>query len=136
MQKTHLFLIFSHISFLPALIASYHVSTLICMLLVTVCVASIGMHMSDTKHELDPGPCLQPWSNFCLNTDRFVAAFASGYLIFETRNKITQIHLLIVLVGACFLWFGEKTTNAFFYAIFHSIWHCAMFYCAWDLLKS
>ena len=99
--------------------------------LITGCasIASIFMHISETKHEL-PGLWLAKYSNYFLNIDRFFAGIAGmyGLFLFYTNSNKTTSQVALPLVGSLTLFIGEHTTDLPLYTITHTIWHFIAYY--------
>jgi len=91
-------------------------------------LASILMHLSETKHGLIPRAELVSLSQLLLNIDRGMALTATGWFgwyWWEQRRDSTPIILLLIgLVGSAI---GERTQNLFLYGLVHGVvWHgCA-----------
>ena len=90
---------------------------------------SILMHISETKHGLNPLPkVLNKWSYTFLNADRTMAIIAicyfSKYLSRDLVHKLKN-YLALALLSS---FIGEQTSNLWLYSIMHTIWHFVVFY--------
>jgi hypothetical protein len=65
--------------------------------------ATVLMHLSETKHVLDPGPAWRPWSTWFLNMHRAVAVLTATWiavpLLQLVRTSPPFIRLAFVLCG-------------------------------------
>lgn len=115
--------------FLNPLFAAYaRERWLTCALIASSFFASCAMHISETKHHLNPHRTLLPYSTLFLNIDRFL-----GFLMFlnglSLAYQIMSFKLIcpgllfLVGVGSCLV--GELTQNWTVYTIAHTIWHYA-----------
>lgn len=103
-------------------------------IVVTTVLASVLMHLSETKHRLDPGPLLRPYSRLLLNVDRWAAIIASGYYLVIWLDRGTYDVLFVFLFGSLCSFMGEQTNNKWAYGILHSIWHLAAYIVLYSLI--
>lgn len=136
---THYILAASNILGLPALIRACTWTDK--ALVFSIMAASTLMHISETKHELDP-PILKDWSYALLNVDRGVALTAGmifAWKFFQIHyNRQVQV-LAVGFLGALCMLLGEiKTSNPTYnnlvYPSLHTIWHASVYYCAYLLV--
>lgn len=98
------------------------------VLVIFVMAASALMHISESKHGLDPGLFWSPWSNWLLNADRGVAVMVSFYgLWLWARNGRSMSTLGLALAGLCASALGELTDSLFWYGTLHTGWHVAVY---------
>lgn len=89
-------------------------------------LASIGMHISETKHKL-PGVHFKEYSDLLLNIDRFFAHVLIGYACYKFFTKpvipslLEPIAMLSAAVVAVII--GERTEDLTLYTVMHTIWH-------------
>ena len=95
-------------------------------------MSSIGMHLAETKHDLNPGPYLKPWSLVLLNCDRLFSILAgvmgvSLWILIWIKTRVWMVEPLWVMGIACMCSaIGEYTNNLKLYVTLHTIWHfCA-----------
>lgn len=133
MKIVHLLLSASNILGLPALAKSSSV--------VGRCVtvfamsASVWMHISETKHKLNPGnDALTRCSSIFLNIDRLAAIIAAIY--FSHRWYIQgcdMVPVVVMCIGTVCSFIGEQTNNLNVYVPLHIVWHACAYYCMWWL---
>ncbi len=91
-----------------------------CILLVIM--ASIFMHLSETKHDLVGIYPLNQYSNLFLNIDR-VTSISITTLILYWYYKY-QIKLPIIgFIGIICLFISEHINNQIVFLLFHNLWH-------------
>ena len=98
-------------------------------------VASIFMHLSETKHGLIPDTLwLQTHSSTLLNLDRIAAHITALYflrwwwLTLSVSCRIqTMDPIAIICFGGLCLWIGERTMDQLLYFVLHLIWHVCAF---------
>mgnify|MGYP006898474687 CR=1 FL=1 len=92
-------------------------------------IASVFMHMTETKHNLK-GLCLAKYSKIFLNIDRFLAyltGFYGLYLFYNNPTK-TVSQVIVPLIGGCCAAIGERTENLPLYTTLHTTWHFCAYY--------
>lgn len=101
---------------------------LLMKVLVTMPVmCSVAMHITETKHGLDPGPTLRQWSTTMLNIDRISAIGSSCIFGLLWLSKPTIAPVIIFIVGGMCSMIGELTKNQMLYTILHMIWHISAY---------
>ena len=89
-------------------------------------VASIGMHISETKHKL-PGVHFKKYSNLLLNIDRFFAYLLFEYAVYKffTKPVIPSLLEPVAMLGTAVVSvvIGERTEDLTLYTVMHTIWH-------------
>jgi hypothetical protein len=102
-----------------------------CLLVIAVVVASTLMHLSETKHHLQPaGPFLQRWSTTFLNIDRFFAVTVSLYFLWQRwpvdfdGRDFWIIRLAVVGSAATVV---SELVDGLAYAALHTVWHVCIF---------
>src|ERR1700679_122181 len=92
--------------------------------------ASIGMHISETKHGL-LGVHFKKHSKLLLNIDRFFAFLLFGYAVYKLFTKPVIPSLLepITMFGAAAVAgvIGENTEDLTLYTVMHTIWHILIY---------
>jgi hypothetical protein len=113
---------------LPICLAWYHQMRFEYVLVMcAAALSSVLMHLSETKHGLDPGPVWRPWASMCLNLDR-ICAYATALLgtLLWVQGGCSSIVLYVAFVGGACNVVGEWTTNVLVYVVLHTLWHvCA-----------
>lgn len=99
------------------------------MLVTSACLASVFMHATETKHNLD-GLLLKQYSNTFLNIDRVLAIMTGlyGLWLFYTNPNKNICQIIFPVIGAISSFIGEQTTNLPLYTLTHSIWHAFAYY--------
>ena len=102
-----------------------------------IVLSSSMMHMSETKHGIEPGVTWRRWSMVLLNVDRGVAYVSVAYFGWMTlRNNDPVLAMTLVgvfLFGVIFMLLGESTTNVRIYTLLHLVWHIVMYSCLYGL---
>lgn len=94
------------------------------LLVTSVIIASILMHLSETKHKL---PGIEPYNKYSwhfLQMDRLMAVVASAYCwnLFLNWNVAVPWHLL--LIGLVFMALSELVEiDYMWFALNHCLWH-------------
>ena len=100
--------------------------------------ASVLMHLSETKHGLDPGPRWRSLSGVLLDIDR--AAAVTTALCFAwwwvTSPRRGWEPLLWLGLGLVCSWVGEQTTRVPLYVSVHTVWHAYAFHAMHLVLQS
>lgn len=99
-----------------------------------IMLASTLMHLSETKHHLQPA-LFGSWSRYWLDYDRLITSTIGPFYVWFAwrQNKSRDVKLWSTfLVGAVALRVGEyRTDNAHFNyiacPILHTIWHAAVY---------
>lgn len=100
--------------------------------------ASVCMHMTETKHGIEPSKRLARWSSVVLNVDRLAAIATALHFggvwmraILHPQNSAqfcaAQKTLELFLVGLCASAFGELSTHVPTYVAMHLLWHAAAY---------
>ena len=102
------------------------------MLITTLAVSSFLMHMSETKHSIDPGFHWRSWSRTFLNFDRLVVLTSLCYFTYLCWDKVWSITALDMwgtgLVGIICNLIGERTESLGLYGLLHLAWHFGGYY--------
>lgn len=106
-------------------------------MVLSVLLASVLMHLSETKHNMNPGRTWARFSTAFLNLDRFVSIMASIYFarMWWMTPMMTFAPPFLVGFGAIMLAIGERTTDVSKYIITHTWWHLAVFMAMWIVIK-
>lgn len=107
------------------------------LMVVAVMLASCFMHLSETKHGLEPlAPFRAADSSLFLNLDRLVAVVAAmwfGTLLFGevkagnmTDDKFVSM-LIVGLLGFMCMLVGELLSNQTLYMLLHLVWHASVY---------
>jgi len=89
----------------------------------SVVVASVAMHLSETKHYLKPHPYLASKADWFLNMDRG-AALVSMLLLFPRWWKYgTWAQAMFFATGLTASGLGELSTHVPTYCALHTWWH-------------
>lgn len=106
-------------------------------MVLTVMVASTCMHLSESKHNLEPlPPFYRGDSSFFLNIDRFVALAASFWFLslFMTACKageVTEEQFVAIFttafLGFCCMLVGELVMDQALYTALQLVWHAAVY---------
>jgi hypothetical protein len=125
--KVHYWLAFSNIIAIYPFIChtkQYGLFSFGNLLILLAGLSSVLMHMSETKHNLEPGPVWRKWSQYFLNLDRVSAVSASIYFtLLWQQNNYPIISVLLLIKGLIASGIGEMTNNQIIYLICHTIWH-------------
>lgn len=103
---------------------------------ITLCsfIASLLMHISETKHHLQPF-VLSEYSDILLNIDRFfmLLTFLYGWGLTSNLRNHPQFWLFLFkgYIGLVSFKVGELTDNLLLYTVSHTFWH----YCIYDTLN-
>jgi len=99
------------------------------VLVASACLASVFMHLTETKHGLK-GLFLKEYSNMFLNIDRVLAIMTGlyGLWLFYNNPRKNIYQLAFPLIGAISSFVGEQTTNLPLYTFTHCIWHALAYY--------
>jgi len=94
-------------------------------------LASVLMHLSETKHKL-PGLYFQTYCNEFLWFDRIMAVLSSLYIFYNLVNfhasLLTSWFVTKVIIGLSFNFLSERVfTGPIIFMILHSGWHCLAF---------
>jgi hypothetical protein len=112
----------------PIWIALLHQNTIMATVIFCAAVSSVLMHMSETKHGLDPGSLLwREWSWTLLNLDRAFAYLtgALGICLWMQCEYPLSVTCIAVLGFVCAA-VGEWTRSIPLYVTLHTVWHvCA-----------
>lgn len=104
-------------------------------------VASILMHMSETKHGLN-GVLIngKPFTNYSMEflwMDRFAALFLGGYVAIEIWRgtyHLTRAILVVGVVGLVAMFVSENIARTpVQFAMTHSLWHAIAYMTLWTL---
>jgi len=99
-------------------------------------LTSALMHISETKHELDPGKDWRLWSNDLLNLDRGFAYASTIYFGYKWYcGPQSQRALWYLGLGLPAMWLGELTTTRWLYGGLHTIWHLCAYGAIMETLK-
>lgn len=100
-----------------------------------VMIASALMHSSETKHDLNPGPSLVPWSTAFLNFDRVVSVASIVFTLWNMwkycpHNPFPWLAATWLSAGTLFLMAGEMAGDGqlMVYAVTHLVWHAAAYW--------
>lgn len=132
----HLTLVFSNLLGLLPLTRAYYKSSIIDVVLIPIVMGfSFLMHISETKHRLNPY-FLKNFSQLLLNMDRIMSYTCGSYytyrfILLDRSNQ--EIILPVFLLGAVCSRIGEMkfdslVFNYFYYPILHSIWHFSIYF--------
>ena len=122
----------SHVWVLPALVkAGRRGSVGDAALVLAIGMASVWMHLRETKHGLKPQPDWHPRAPaWALNADRAVATLAACYFLARRWPLSAAADgplVLAAVVAAAFCAAGERTASLPAYTACHLVWHAAMF---------
>lgn len=106
-----------------------------------VMVSSFLMHITETKHQLRPGPIWRAYSRLFLNQDRAMTYIVGTYVtvLWWQSPGPKGMDLAIGLAGAALCRIGETRTqsrvfNQTIYPICHLLWHATVYYLLFRLL--
>jgi len=99
------------------------------ILVASAYLASVFMHATETKHNLN-GLFLKQYSNIFLNIDRVLAIMTGLYGLWLFYNNPTKniSQIIFPLIGALSSFIGEQTMNLPLYTFTHCIWHALAYY--------
>ena len=92
--------------------------------------ASMAMHLTETKHRLNPGTMFLPYSGMSLNIDRTMAVMATLYLLPKWWNMqfLPKMDILALFCGGLlFSAVGELTNSLKVYVVCHTLWHVVVY---------
>lgn len=102
---------------------AFAVSTL---LLAAAIGGSMAMHLTATKHGVDPGAEARRWSATCLAVDRVAAVVCLFYFFMLWVDVgMPPAAAGALLLGGAARWLGEKTHSPPIYFGLHIVWHLA-----------
>ena len=108
----------------PLRYAHYQDDKLSALVILFTAIASYAMHISETKHSIDPGPFITPWSYILLNVDRVMALISAAYFAQKwIMLGYPSYPARLMVAGAICSFLGEKTMNVPLYTLLHLIWH-------------
>lgn len=111
-------------------------SSLELFLIIIAVIASILMHISETKHNL-PGIYLSKYSNYMLYFDRITAYLLVFYMIYKLIHNsliITGLLILKIITGLLCAIGSEITNNEQEYVFLHCIWHFFAYKIIYELI--
>jgi hypothetical protein len=110
------------------------------LLTINAMIASMLMHISETKHGLVGVAPFNRLSTLFLNYDRVSANLLFVYIVYITVNNGNIVSLLTTIspysyLGVTCLFLSEKvlTHNVYFFAVTHVLWHIFAFHCQYLL---
>lgn len=138
MSWTHWILATSHVVAVPALVKTLSRQRYLHAVVVSaVILASICMHLSETKHGLVPSHLWRPWSRIALNLDRLCASSSAIYFMWlrwpMQVPRDTEL-FAVALLGMMCSYLGEQTHDVPTYVVYHLIWHGCAFYLLYSVL--
>lgn len=137
MAAVNLLVTLSNLAGLLPIYAALKKEDLFGLIIMTVTVmASIMMHLSETKHSL-PGLLFVSHSDLFLNIDRITAILASlyGVYLFFKNQKVSV--LMLTSTGLIFMFISENMCKSkYSFAFFHSIWHILAYISLYLLIKN
>lgn len=120
--KTHAFLAASNIFGVLPLIKAVGIFER--SMILAVIAASVGMHLTETKHRLKPSGSFASKEDIFLNMDRGAAIFSLLYLGPRRLSHHNRGDILALFCGGLlFSAIGELTDNVKLYIACHIIWH-------------
>lgn len=138
MHWIHLVLASSNVWGLGAFFIAWRTTRIGAIVVLLVMVASTLMHLSETKHGLNPGSFWMPWSHVLLNVDRVCAVLAFLYFLhmgWQCRNTYgLKEQIMLFAIAGAFNVMGEQTTWLPLYVISHLLWHGLVYLEMWILL--
>lgn len=106
------------------------------LLMTAVVVASVLMHLSETKHGL-PGLVWARHSWLFLQIDRATALLAGGYGLWLFLKRPSHGVAVAAAVGLAFMALSEHgTTSQGWFALWHSLWHTIAYGLLWYLIRN
>ena len=122
---------------IPAIIQVHAIGELYYTLLIhTMILASMLMHISETKHGLLPHSTFVPFSNLFLNFDRamaIVTALSFLPLVFIHPHPWSVIATFGI--GGILSFIGEQTMVVAIYVPCHLVWHACAYFAMYECLK-
>jgi hypothetical protein len=136
-KKTRRILTWSHVLAIPTLITSLflvleHQLGWIALLSTTISVFfSSLMHISESKHGIDPGPYWKHWSNTYLWCDRLAAywigLFTLWMWIARTHRPLSPLMLALIGIPCMIMGEHKRGITLLEYVYFHLLWHLCAF---------
>lgn len=126
----HNILAASNIFGLPAVILAYHRQHVgNALVIVAAIFASVMMHLSETKHSLEPMPPLKTRSLLFLNVDRTVAMLTFLWFLPQWSFMLhgVQTPLIWLASGTIAMALGELCLHPLPYLALHLFWHFAVY---------
>lgn len=110
----------------PIVAAIQTQSTWLIALMIGTVLASVMMHVTETKHGL-PGIMWQKYSSIFLNIDRLTAILSTVYSVYKLYVKWQVVETSVVIfgcIGVLSMFVSENVVKSqFWFMITHSIWH-------------